>query len=348
MKRPWYLAISIALTAVIGYVLYRSVPDWRQAGAVMISGKPLWFLAGLSFVAFHMLLRAVRWGVLLAPVKEGISLKNLLSLTLVKYVINVIPPRVGEIAGSLLLARKESVPASSVIAASVFERVLDALAVLVIFSFYLVFFAGWYAPTSKSGREIFDTIRVTTVVGMAAMAVALLVLMLVLRSRRWHDHVPGIIRKHVLSFMDGLRAMQSRSAAAKAFALSLLIWLVISAQLWCFLRAYLEVFPVFGVLLITAITVVGVAIPTPGGVGGFQFFMNLSLIHFFRPYLTGADFESQAAGISNGVYVVSMIPVILVGLFLLHREGLSLGRAAELSTESKASELSQIPPNGVR
>lgn len=337
MKRSGYLILSIGLTAVIGYVLYRSVPDWKQAGAVMISGKPLWFLAGLGFVAIHMVMRAARWGVLLAPVKQKIAFQNLLSLTLVKYVINVIPPRVGEIAGSLLLARKEGMPASSVIAASVFERVLDALATLVLFSFYLVFFAGRYLPSSERGREIYDTVRTTTIAGIAAMLVAFAVLLLVLRSRRWHDRVPRVIRRHVLSFLDGLRAMQSRTAAAKALVLSLLIWLAISAQLWCFVRAYLESFPMAGALLVMALTVLGVAIPTPGGVGGFQFFMNLTLVNFFHSYLAGADPESQAAGISNGVYVVSMIPVILAGLVLLHREGLSLGRAAELGKPAKDS-----------
>jgi hypothetical protein len=343
MKRTWYLIISIALTAVIGYILYRSVPDWRQAGSVMVSGKPLWFLGGLGFVALHMILRALRWGVLLSPVKERISLNNLISVTLIKYAINVIPPRVGEIAGSLLLARKESIPASSVIAASVFERILDTLAVLVLFCFYLVFFAGWHVPYSESGREIFNIIRKSTVLGLAAVVLALVILMLVLRSRRWHDYVPRIIKRHILSFTDGLRALQSRSAAAKALILSLMIWLAIGAQLWFLVRAYLGTFPVTGTLLIMAITVVGVAIPTPGGVGGFQFFMNLSLIHFFRPYLSGIDPESQAAGISNGVYVVAIIPVILVGLVLLHREGLSMGRAAMLSAEVTKQEKRDEP-----
>jgi hypothetical protein len=101
------------------------------------------------------------------------------------------------------------------------------------------------------------------------------------------------------------------------------------------LRAYLEAFPITGVLLIATVTVVGVAIPTPGGVGGFQFFMNLSLINFFRPYLSDNDAVSQAAGISNGAYIVSMVPVILAGLILLHRERLSFGRAAKLTGDQK-------------
>jgi len=324
MKQTWSLAISIALTAVIGYILYRSVPDWGQAASIMISARPLWLLAGICFVGLHMLMRSLRWGVLLAPVKNTIPLKSLFSLTIIKYVINVIPPRLGEIAGSVLLARKEKIPSSSVIASSLFERVLDALAVLAIFGFYLVFCAGWYMPTSSRGREIFATIRTSTMVGMAAIAMLLILLGFVLHSRRWHDRVPEILRKHVLSFADGLRSIQSRSAAIKVGILSILIWLAISAQLWCFTRAYLAVFPFTGALFIMAITVVGVAIPTPGGVGGFQFFMVVGLIHFFRSYLPGTDPESQAAGISNGVYLMCMGPVILLGLVLLHREGISL------------------------
>jgi uncharacterized protein (TIRG00374 family) len=342
MKRTWYLLASFVLTLIIGYLVYRSVPDWRQAGSVMISGKPLWFLGGLGFITIHMILRAVRWGILLSPTKKTISFGNLFSLTLIKYVINIIPPRVGEIAGSVLLARKEKIPATSVIAASLFERILDLLAVLLMFSFYLVFFAGFHVPSSDKGREVFEIIRMSTNIGLAAVAVVLIVLFLVLRSRHWHDRVPKIIRKHVLSFLDGLRSLQSRSASAKTIILSLLIWLFISGQLWCFLRAYLDAFPITGVLLIVAVTVVGVAIPTPGGVGGFQFFMNLSLVHFFGPYLTGADAASQAAGISNGAYIVSMGPVIVVGLILLHREGLSLIRATELTADQDQQDQGQL------
>jgi uncharacterized protein (TIRG00374 family) len=342
MKRTWYLIASFALTLIIGYIVYRSVPDWRQAGSVMISGRPIWFLGGLGFIAVHMILRAIRWGILLNPTKKKISLSTLFSLTLIKYVINIIPPRVGEIAGSVLLARKEKIPATSVIAASLFERILDLLAVLVMFSFYLIFFAGFHIPTSERGQEVFEIIRVSTNIGLAAVAAVLIALFLVLRSRRWHDRVPRIIRKHVLSFLDGLRSLQSRSASAKTIILSIMIWLCISGQLWFLLRAYLDTFPITGVLLIVAVTVVGVAIPTPGGVGGFQFFMNLSLVHFFRPYLTEADAASQAAGISNGAYIVSMGPVILVGLILLHREGFSLSRAAELSASQDRPDQEEI------
>ena len=335
MKRMWYLVASLCLTAIIGWILYRSVPDWRQAGLVMISGNPLWLLAGLGFSALHMLLRSLRWRLLLIPTKSRISLKSLLSMTLVKYVINIIPPRMGEIAGSILLARKEKIPASTVIASSMFERMLDFMAVTIIFSLYLVFFADRYVPSSKTGQEIFGVIRSSAIVGLGVVIIALIVLMPVLRSHRWHNRIPGMIRKHVLFFLDGFRAMQNRAAAGNIIAMSLLIWLTISTQLWCLVRAYIDAFPIAGTFLILAVTVVGVSIPTPGGVGGYQYLMNIALIQFFRPFLSEFEAESQAAGISNGTYIVSMVPIILIGLILLHREGFTIGRAARLSSVQK-------------
>ena len=95
MKKSFQFGISLALTVLVGYLIYRGVPDWGLAGRVMIQGRPHFMLAGLGFVLLHMLLRAIRWGVLLTPVKRGISLKNLFSLTLIKYTVNVIPPRAG-------------------------------------------------------------------------------------------------------------------------------------------------------------------------------------------------------------------------------------------------------------
>ncbi len=341
MSRIWHLVISLGLTTIVGYLVYRGVPDWGAALKVMLRANPFWLAAGLLFIAIHMFLRAERWGVLLQPAKTGISRKNLVSLTLVKYVVNVIPPRVGEVAASLVLARKEKIPAASVIAASFLERVLDMMTVIALFGFYIAFFAPRYIPNTPRGEEIILTVRRHAIVVFAAASIGIAVLMLLLRSSRWHGWIPGPIRRMVVHFADGFRALHSGSAVAKAVVLSVAIWLVITAQLWCLVLAYLDRFPFAGALLIMALTVIGVAIPTPGGVGGFQFFMNLALIQFFAGYLSAQDPHSQAAGISNGCYVMCMVPVFVVGLWCLNREGLTFARLTQLRRDAeKAPEQS--------
>jgi glycosyltransferase 2 family protein len=335
MKRLWQIGLSLGLTLLIGFIIYRGVPDWGHAWKVMIQGRPLLLLAGFGFVMLHMLLRALRWGVLLAPIKRKISIRNLFSLTLIKYVVNVIPPRVGEVVASVVLAKKENLSAASVIAASLLERIFDMLTVVIIFGVYLSFFAHLYAPNSERGEGIMLTIREYSLKGFIVLCLVFVTLSLILRSQKGMSRIPVKIRRFFVSFREGFRALQQGGALTRAVILSAAIWLSITMQLWCLVRAYLDDFPFLGALFLMAITVVGVAIPTPGGVGGFQFFMSLALVNFFSRYMSSQDLHSQAAGISNGSYIVSMVPIMIIGLILLNREGLSLGRITQMTDQDK-------------
>jgi len=246
-------------------------------------------------------------------------------------VINVIPPRAGEVVASVLLARKEDVPAVSVIGASLLERILDVLTVVLIFFFYLSFFSHLYAPSSERGHTIILAIQSYSMKGFVVLCLGLIFLFLSLRHSGWLNWLPAVIRRHLPPFLEGFRALQMGRAVLKVAGLSLAIWLIIACQLWFMTLAYLNAFPFLGAIFLMAMTVVGVAIPTPGGVGGFQFFMNLGLVSFFAQYLSQQDPNSQAAGISNGCYIVSMIPVILAGLVFMNREGLSFRKISQLT-----------------
>jgi glycosyltransferase 2 family protein len=329
VRRLVPLLISIALTVLIGFIIYRDVPDWSKSFKVMLQGSPLFLLAGLFFVFLHMILRAVRWGTLLTTAKPDIRFKNLISLTLIKYVINLIPPRSGEFAASILLANKEKIASTTVIAASVFERILDLISVFIVFIFYLFSF-GAGAKNSQKGDAIILSIRSYSIKGMIVFGIGFLILLLLLRNAHWAARIPSRIRIPILGFLEGFRALQSHGVMLRVALLSLAIWACITLQLWLLLKSYMQAFPLAGTTLIVVLTAVGVAIPTPGGVGGYQYFLSLALINFFGRHLSPADPHTQAAGISNACYIVSAVPVIIAGLVFLNREGLSLGRITRI------------------
>lgn len=332
---PWI--VSLSLTVLVGSLIYFSVPDWTLSWRVMLQGRPAFLLAGLGLTLLHMGLRAWRWGVLLAPVKHPLAYQRLFSLTVAKYVINLIPPRTGEVVASVVLARKENMPAASVIASSLLERLLDLLTVVGIFATYMVLFSGQYPPNSEQGHQIMLAIQRFLLIGLPLFALALLSIIYLADQWGWTGMIPEWLSRILVSFRDGFQAIRKGGERVKVTILSLAIWTTICLQLWFLASAYLTNFPLAGALLLTVITVVGVAIPTPGGVGGFQFFMQLALTHFFASFLSTQDPNSQASGISNGCYLVSMVPILLLGFVLLHREGLSWSRISRITRQKLAA-----------
>jgi hypothetical protein len=73
--------------------------------------------------------------------------------------------------------------------------------------------------------------------------------------------------------------------------------------------------------------------------------MDLALVNFFARYLSARDPHSQAAGISNGCYVMSMVPVFAVGLWFLNREGLTFSRLTHLSRDAESASDQQVSGN---
>jgi glycosyltransferase 2 family protein len=329
-RKAIQIAVSISLTILMGYIIYRDVPDWRKSLQIVLQGNLLLVLAGLLCVFLHMVLRAVRWGALLSPSKSSILFNNLFSLTLVKYVINLIPPRSGEVVASVLLAKKEAISSATVIAASIFERILDLVTVFVISACCLIVIGPNLETHSEAGRTILVRVRSYSIIGFLVLAAGMAVLIFLLRDPRWLGRIPARIRNPITGFMEGFRALQSHGTILRAVILSLAIWICIIFQVWFLIQSYIGPFPLWGIVLIVVLTAVGVAIPTPGGIGGYQYFMSLGLVHFFRQHLSVQDPHTQAAGISNGCYLISTLPVLIAGLVYLNREGLSLGKISKI------------------
>jgi len=323
MRQKWHLFISLGLTLLLVFVIYHQVADWQQAGKVMIAANPFFLILAVASVMLHIWIRAMRWSLLLSPAKHGLSLKTFFSFTVIKYFVNLIPPRAGEIAASVLLARKANVSAAYVIATSVLERMLDLVTLIALAGVYLIFFAHQYLPKSHEGKEILLALQNYSVKALAVSAIVLIALWLFLRKRHrginW-TRTPRFIGQ----FLDGFRVLHEGSTLVRAILLSIGIWLAIASQTWFSMRAYLEHFPYSGSLLLTVITAMGVAIPTPGGIGGFQYFMSLGLVHFFSAYMVSSDLYAEAAGISNGAYLSGMLPLFIIGFFLINSEELSL------------------------
>jgi uncharacterized membrane protein YbhN (UPF0104 family) len=72
---------------------------------------------------------------------------------------------------------------------------------------------------------------------------------------------------------------------------------------------------------------VGESIPTPGLIGGFHAFYVLALTG-----VLGVD-RAHATAAALTAHLVTNLPVLLIGVLLLHREGLGVRRALHVGDE---------------
>jgi uncharacterized membrane protein YbhN (UPF0104 family) len=119
-------------------------------------------------------------------------------------------------------------------------------------------------------------------------------------------------------FAEGFGVLRRPERLLASLGWSLVMWLVICAETWLVAQAFHIEMSFAGSWLILALLVVGVAVPTPAGVGGFHEAFRLGATAFF-----GAD-NDAAVGAAIVLHAASYVPITALGLWFALRDGLNL------------------------
>jgi hypothetical protein len=351
-ERGRLLAGALAALALLAF-FFRGL-DFSALGRAL-AGAAWLPLMGVSAVTVLLYgIRAWRWGGLLAPLGR-VRIGDLFSATIVGFATALLIPRAGELVRPWLVSKRYPISVSAGFATIILERLVDLVTVLVLFAAYL--FALPPPPMQSAGR-LMDLIKMGGAVAGAG-AVVLLGFLLALHANS--DRVVGAIERLLAraprwlaepvgralrAFSGGLAVLRAPLPHLGAIAAqSLAIWLLIALGFHLNHQAFGIELPYHATFLLIAFLVVGVAIPTPGMVGGFHAFYLLALSEVF-----GVEREkAAAAGIA--AHALSNLPILVLGLALLGREGLSLGRlgaATRAGEAPKAAEPGTTEPEEVR
>jgi len=118
------------------------------------------------------------------------------------------------------------------------------------------------------------------------------------------------------------------------------VWLSICLGIWWNNLAFGLSLPFHTSFLMVAFLTVGVAVPTPGAVGGFHEFYLLALTQGF-----GVD-KGTAAAAGIACHALTNLPVLVLGLALLGREGLTMGKVADMTDKTPQGPPEEKPPDG--
>ena len=105
-----------------------------------------WLAASIVTNVATYWFRAIRWQILLAPLK-AVRLRSLFAITIVGFSAIYVLGRAGEIARPIWLARREKVALTGSVATIVVERFLDVI--MLIIAFVVALFAAEVPSTSS-------------------------------------------------------------------------------------------------------------------------------------------------------------------------------------------------------
>jgi uncharacterized protein (TIRG00374 family) len=335
-------ALIFLLTLGLLGVFLRSVNLANVWAEVRRADPSLIALAVLvTFVTYA--LRAFRWQYLLAPIGPT-HFTTAFKTTVIGFAATfLLPARAGEVIRPYLLARREHLNATAAFATIILERLIDLIAVLSLFAIFVL----TAAPDVVSGDPSqFARVKFGGLLAAGAATTAAAVLFalaghperigqLVLRIERvLPARLARLVATFAETFAQGLAVLRQPRHLVASLALSFPLWLAIAAGIWLTSRAFHITFPYPASFLVMTILVVGVAVPTPGAVGGFHLAYQIAVQTFF-----GVP-DDRAVGAAIGLHAVSFVPVTIAGILFMAGEGLTLGGAKKLAEESShAKEL---------
>lgn len=337
------ILLTLAVAAVLAVLVYLQFRAWKEFdwGLMFVQlrrADPLRLLVAVALVYAVYFLRALRWSILLRPVRD-VPARRLVSPTLIGFTALALLGRPGELIRPYLVARREGLTLFSQIAVWTVERIFDvgavaAFLVAVVFSGALAtlpFFQR--SPAALERVNQFAYLLVAGVLLGAWLAVmarrrgAALGAALEKRLAPLSPRIAHHVGHRVQAFGEGLNTIQDLASFLQAAALSLVIWVAIGLAYVQVTHAYAELQDITlahaTLLMVSSMAGSILQLPAVGGGSQLAVIKVLEIVFAVKPEL--------AVGCGIVLWVVAFMAVSPAGLLLAHREHVSLRRLSEES-----------------
>jgi hypothetical protein len=357
MKKAWgrwvWLAIGAVVIALIFYNLSRS-PEWRNfrwdlLWRSLVGVRLDYLLMSIVLVYSTYLVRAMRWRFFMAPIKAA-SLRVLFVAQILGFSAIFLVGRPGELVRPAYIAKKENVPMSAMLAVWLLERVLDTIAMVVLFAAAIYFEP--VNPDTAKGVSVLHTMHEGghVLFGFTALLVLGLVLFRLKAGamttatlkvfRFLPDRALRSFAHFLHSFGEGLSVIRDWKGLVGSLLTTLVLWIINTSIVWLVfksVRHHLGHLPWLAAALTLFCAALGLIVQFPGIGGGYQVGVILALTEIFN---IAAE---PATGVSILLWIIMSVPCLALGLILLIHEGLSIRKLEAIAEEEKQAVTIEEP-----
>ncbi|MGD0014251.1 MAG: lysylphosphatidylglycerol synthase transmembrane domain-containing protein [Bryobacteraceae bacterium] len=347
------MLLAAALTALVLWAVhnhwYRGRFQWGKFAESFLEIEWKWVVASSALALASYYVRALRWSVMLKPLQPTSNAWRLFKATAIGFTVVVLLGRPGEFVRPYLIALKERVPLSSQFASWLLERILDLLAVLVIFSYAASRIGHSHANLGPPFRWSLEA------GGWAAALLGLVCLALLVMFGRFSgtarrrlldalSFLPSRYHKRteriVTAFLEGTAATKQPGSASRLIAYTLLEWVTIVLCILCLFRAFDETsaLGVQDALLFLGLVSFGSILQIPGVGGGMQLLAIIVLTQLY-----GVRLEA-ATSIAIMFWIVTFVVIMPPGLLFACQEGFNWRKLRDLERRAVRAEAAEPVP----
>jgi uncharacterized protein (TIRG00374 family) len=311
--------IRIGASLAVGILLLVALIWWigtDKIGKAISSASPLWLAAAALIILPAYILRAIRWKLLLAPVKKTVRISTAFWSTAIGFMVNnLVPIRLGEFVRAYVLGEKEGTGFAPSFSSIVVERTLDLIGLLSI-GIVTMLLVSAQTELSSLAVNIFTAVAVLIFIILTFIIVGIKKEALIIRLlTRITSKIP-LVKKHTARIADFasslIEGLQGLSQNPKIFitniSLTLILWLTQTSVIYLTFEAFNYPLPFVAAILGGVLIYFSYILPaTPGYVGSYEAFWVLI---FTLLGVTQTDLLLAMGVISH---LIGLLPIIIVG-----------------------------------
>lgn len=259
--------------------------DWNSIKEDLLGAEYIYLVPATIMLLISHFVRGLRWKILMEPLGYKPGIINTFLAVMVGYWANLAVPRLGEVLKCTILARYEKVPADKLIGTIVAERAFDVASLGVVFFITIIiqydligaFTADIFYSFFQSKAGGISFLRIGVAIGVVVLLA--FISWKLLHKFRHNKNVEKIITV-LKGIWQGLISVRYIRNKGLFFFYTITIWAMylLSTYMGFFAMKGMAQYGIKAAFSALSFGSLGMIIPSPGGIGSFQYAVQQVLI----------------------------------------------------------------------
>lgn len=328
MLKSFRFWIGIIISLVCLYFAFQGIQLDKLLDALK-GIEYLWLIPASFLFLVSYSGRVFRWQLLFSPLKLRLA-KVFNALNIGYFLSNLLPARLGDVVRAYLIGEIESISKMHAISTIVVERMSDGLTVVLLLAVAALFVPN-IPNEARQGA-------IATAAG-GVLAIAFLLLLSFHKERgmtllkQLTARIPFLQNQKLWSalesLIDGFAVLRSPRTLVGVASWALFAWVVGGVMYWIVMRAMTMNQPLVAAFLVMTVTSLVAVVPSsPGYVGVFHYFAQLTLVTVFH------EDPARALSYAFVMHAFTYLWLLALGIFSMWNEGLSFSKLHSIEIQA--------------